>query len=371
MLKARRSVQTLNEYHPPLAERVGLRLDFNENTSGCSPRVLAALRAMTAEQVAKYPEREPAERLVAQHLGLDAAQVLLTNGVDEALHLIAETYLEPEDEVLICVPTFAMYELYARATGARVVAIPAAEDFRYPVDAMIAAINPTTKLIVIANPNNPTGATVTHDDLIRIAKAAPAAALVVDEAYHEFYGQTILGELPRLPNLIVARTFSKAFGMAGLRVGVIATAAEQAAMIRKVSSPYNVNAAAIAALPVALADTDYVRGYVSQVRDGRERLQALFAELGIQYWPSNANFVLAHFGDARRSLVQGMRAKGILVRDRDSDPGCAGCVRISVGLAEHNEQLFAALPEVMKDIRVDAGDSPALATRSVADEAHK
>jgi histidinol-phosphate aminotransferase len=359
MLSARRSVQTLNEYHPPLAQRAGLRMDFNENTVGCSPRVLAALRAMTADQVAIYPEREPAERLIAEYLRLDASQVVLTNGVDEALHLVAETYLEPDDEVIICVPTFAMYEIYARATGARVVAIPAGERFRFPVEAVLAAINPTTKIIAVANPNNPTGAVVTNRDLIRLAEAAPEAALVVDEAYHEFHGQTMLDELPRLPNLIVSRTFSKAFGMAGLRVGVIAARPEQVAMIRKVSSPYNVNAAALAALPAALADQEYVSNYVEQVRAGRAQLQALLAELGIEFWPSEANFVLARFGEAREAFVRGMRERGVLVRDRNSDPGCAGCVRISVGIAEHNAQLFAAIRDCL-----EPGDSPGQVLRS-------
>lgn len=371
MLSARKAVQTLNEYHPPLAERVGLRMDFNENTAGCSPRVLAALHAMTADQVAIYPEREPAERLVAAYLGLDASQVVLTNGVDEGLHLVAETYLEPDDEVIVCVPTFAMYEIYARATGARVVAIPAGEGFRFATEAVLAAINPTTKMIAIANPNNPTGTVVPNDDLIRIAKAAPCAALVVDEAYHEFYGQTILGELPNLPNLIVNRTFSKAFGMAGLRVGVMAARVEQAAMIRKVSSPYNVNAAALAALPVALADTNYVKSYVEQVRAGRKQLQVLLSELGIEFWPSEANFVLARFGAAREPFVKAMRARGVLVRDRHSDAGCAGCVRMSLGIGEHNERLFAAVREVWQELRVDAGaarvanPSPALEMRSI------
>jgi histidinol-phosphate aminotransferase len=174
---------------------------------------------------------------------------------------------------------------------------------------------------------------------------------MVDEAYHEFYGQTMLDELPRLPNLIVSRTFSKAFGMAGLRIGVLAARPEQTTMIRKVSSPYNVNAAALAALPAALGDREYVSSYVEQVRAGRAQLQALLAELGIEFWPSEANFVLARFGEAREPFVRAMRDRGILVRDRHSDPGCAGCVRMSVGIAEHNERLFTALREIVNELR--------------------
>ena len=351
MLKPRSAIQTLPEYHPPLAERDGLRLDFNENTAGCSPRVLAALRALTADDLATYPERAPGERLLAQHLGLDPAQVLLTNGTDEALHLVCETLLEPGDEVLISVPTFAMFEIYALATGAKVLRIPADAAFRFPVERVRAAITPRTRLILVANPNNPTGTAVANSDLIALAQAAPDASLLVDEAYFYFYGQTMLRELERQPNLIVSRTFSKAYGMAGLRVGVLAAGAETIAMLRRVSSPYNVNGAALACLPAALADSGYVDNYVSQVKAGRAQLEALLAELGIEYWPSHANFVLARFGAARVPLVEAMRARGILVRDRDSDPGCAGCVRITLGADEQNQRLLPVLREVVAELR--------------------
>src|ERR1700739_2878040 len=158
MLEARAAVRRLKEYHPPLGGRVGLRLDFNENTVGCSPRVLERLRHLQFEQLARYPERASVERQVASHLGVNSAGLLLTNGVDEAIHLICETYLEPGDEVLIVVPTFSMYEIYAAATGAQVIAVPADSDFRYPTAEVVARISSRTRLIAIANPNNPTGA---------------------------------------------------------------------------------------------------------------------------------------------------------------------------------------------------------------------
>src|SRR5450432_1619596 len=130
MLRAREAVRNLKSYHPPLANRQGLRLDFNENTVGCSSRVLETLRQLDYEALARYPEREPAEARVAAHLGVNPAELLLTNGTDEAIHLICETYLEPQDEVLIVVPTFAMFEIYAATTGATVVSIPAGQDFQ-------------------------------------------------------------------------------------------------------------------------------------------------------------------------------------------------------------------------------------------------
>src|SRR6202023_3384314 len=182
MLEAREAVKKLHAYRPPLAGRQGLRLDFNESTIGCSPRVLAQLRSLDAETLARYPEREPLESEVGDFLGLDRAQVLLTNGVDEAIHLLCSTYIEPGDEAIIVVPTFAMYAIFARAEGATLVHIPAGENFSFPLEHLVARINPRTRLIAMANPNNPTGAAVACDVLLEVARAASQAAVLVDEA---------------------------------------------------------------------------------------------------------------------------------------------------------------------------------------------
>ena len=350
MLKAREAVRNLKEYHPPLGNRQGLRLDFNENTVGCSPRVLQRLRTLDGEDLARYPEREPVEKVVAGHLGVEPEELLLTNGTDEAIHLICETYLEVGDEVLVTVPTFAMYEIYAAATGADVNAIPAGEDFRFPTEAVLARIDQRTRMIAVANPNNPTGALAPLPDLLRIAQAAPQAALLVDEAYFEFCGETLIPRWRKLPNLFVSRTFSKAYGLAGLRIGVLMGNLEQMQMVRRASSPYNLNSVALACLPEALADGEYVRKYAEEVRHGRELLEKELSARGIRYWPSRANFVLMHFGEANAMFIRAMRERGILVRDRSSDSGCAGCVRITLGTAEQNQRLLGTLAEVLEEL---------------------
>jgi histidinol-phosphate aminotransferase len=353
MLNARAAVRTLPSYHPPLGGREGLRLDFNENTVGCSPRVLECLRQVDPEQLARYPERQPAEKRVAEFLGVDPSATLLTNGVDEAIHLLCETYLEPEDEAVIVVPTFSMFRIYAGATGARVIEIPAGEDFRFPVEEVLGRITARTRLIAVANPNNPTGTLAPQEELLRIARSAPAAAVLVDEAYFEFCGQTLLECRREVPNLFVARTFSKAYGLAGVRIGVLLGDAEQMRSVRRVSSPYNVNGVALACLPDALADQAYVRQYVSEVCAGRERLQNTLRSAGIPFWPSHANFVLARFGLPR--FAQSMRQHGILVRDRSSDHGCEGCVRITLGPRPHTDRLLAALQETLQELGVAQG----------------
>lgn len=347
MLEARLAVQNLNEYHPPLNGRTGLRLDFNENTEGPSPRVLRTLRQLSSEQLARYPEREPVERITAEFLALDPREVLLTNGVDEAIHLLCLTYLQAGDEALVVVPTFAMYELLAASTGAHVTSVPALSDFQFPTQAVLDCITPDTRLIAIANPNNPTGAVASASDILRIARIAAHAAVLIDEAYFEFYGRTLIGEIRRLPNLFVARTFSKAYGMAGLRVGILAGCEQQMKFVRKLASPYNVNSAALACLPSALADRAFIEYYTGEVHRGRERLEERLRALGIRYWPSQANFVLADFGPCAQAFVAAMSSRGILLRDRSSDPGCQGCVRITIGTTKQMDRLLAILDEVL------------------------
>jgi histidinol-phosphate aminotransferase len=350
LLKAREAVRTLKEYHPPLGDRKGLRLDFNENTFGCSPRVLQKLRDLDGEALARYPQREPAERIVAQHLGVSPEELLLTNGTDEAIHLMCETYLEPGDEALVVVPTFAMYEIYASATGARLIPIPTAENFVFPAKDVLAAITIRTRFIAVANPNNPTGALAKIPDLVTIAQAAPNAALLVDEAYFEFCGETIAPQWHKIPNLFVSRTFSKAYGMAGLRIGVLMGNTDQIAVLRRASSPYNLNSVALACLPAALADREYIRDYVNQALDGRRQLESQLENWGVRFWPSRANFVLMYLGEQCKNFIQQMRSRGLLVRDRSSDHGCKDCVRITVGIGEHNQRLLTSLREVFSEI---------------------
>lgn len=350
MLRARRAVQNLQEYRPPLGNRLGLRMDFNENTAGASPRVLQCLRELTLEQLARYPKREAVEVTLADFFRVQGRQLLLTNGVDESIHLICETYLEPNDQAVIVVPTFGIYELFVGATGAQPVPVLAKQDFGFPTEDVLANLNDRTRLVVIANPNNPTGQVASRADLLQVAYAAPQAAILIDEAYFEFYGETLLDQIGRLPNLFIARTFSKAYGLAGLRIGVLVGPAEQISAVRRVASPYNVNAVALACLPAALHDQSFVQRYVDEVRQGRKRLQDELRSLGIRHWPSHANFVLANLGREHRAFVDEMRRRGVLVRDRSQDPGCEGCVRITVGAAKQMDQVLAAIRETVAEI---------------------
>jgi histidinol-phosphate aminotransferase len=352
MLKARDAVIAMKEYHPPLAGRQGLRLDFNENTRGCSPKVLVRLSEITADDLTRYPERAPVEAMVSAMQGLAPAEVLLTNGIDEAIHLLCETFLEQADEAIIIVPTFGMYELFVQQSGAKVIAVQAeTTDFAFPVARVLAAITPRTRFIAFASPNNPTGGVIRRSDLLAVLAAAPQAAILLDEAYFDFHGETFLPEIKQYENLFIARTFSKAHGLAAFRTGFLAAQARALQMVRKVASPYNVNGVSLSCLHATLADRDFIADYVRQVVTGRVSLEQELVTLGIHYWPSRANFLLLRIGEQHREFVARMRERGILVRDRDSDPGCAGCVRITIGTAEQTKDLLVAVRDVCFQLR--------------------
>ncbi len=346
----RKAVLRMPEYHPPLAGRDALRLDFNENTLAPSPKVHERLLQVTAEGLTKYPERQGVERTVAAHFGLQADQVLLTNGVDEAIHLVCAAFLEEDDEAMICTPTFFMFEVSVRMMTAHLTRVQADASLEFPIQRFLAAITPRTKLILVASPNNPTGAVVSREQLLAICAAAPQAVVLVDEAYYHFHGETLFADVGTVPNLLVARTFSKAYGLANLRIGLIAGNAELMQYVRKVSSPYNVNGVALDCLPVALADDAYVAWYAEQVRVGLERTMDGLRALGVEFFPSHANFVLMKIGAKHAELVNAMRARGVLLRDRSSDPGCDGYVRITIGVEEHVTRGLAALKESLQEI---------------------
>ena len=337
----RARVQAMKEYHPPLGNRDALRLDFNENTLACSPKVREVLGRISAGELTRYPERTPVERIVANYLNLAAEQVALTNGVDEAIHVLFEAFLEADDELLLPVPTYTMYEVYASATDARVIAIQAADDLQFPFERLLAAITPRTRIIAIANPNSPSGTAATRSQLLELAARAPQAVVLVDEAYFHFHGETVIDLVGTIPNLVVARTFSKAYGLAGLRLGVLAGPEELMRWVRRVLSPYSVNSLALACLPPALEDAPYIDWYVGEVLAARADFESALDAAHVRRWPSHANFILVEIGPQHAKFVRLMSAGGVLVRDRSNDPGCDGRVRITIGT---RQQMREAIP---------------------------
>jgi histidinol-phosphate aminotransferase len=350
-IRVRKAVLDLAPYNAPEEGRAKkLRLDFNENTVGCSPAVLRALSRITAEQMAIYPEYQATTRRLARFYGVRPEEMHLTNGIDDALHLIADTFIEDGDSVLVVEPTFDMYRFFAALAGARVIALRYDEEMRFPVDEVVRELRRAPKrsprVLYIANPNNPTGTQVSTQDLRRILKAASHTLVLIDEAYFDFSGLTILPWIRRFPNLLVARTFSKSAGLAALRLGCLFGTPEILSTMRRACTPYPVNTAALVAAEAAIRDKRFARNYIREVLKSRGLLEKGLTRLGARIYPSAANFVLADFGPAARRLVRALERKGILVRERRDFPR-TGFVRISAGTPADTKRALRAMEAIL------------------------
>jgi histidinol-phosphate aminotransferase len=249
-------------------------------------------------------------------------------------------------ETIIPLPAFDPYPNSTAAVGATAVRILPGHEFAFPAQAVIDAVTPRTRIIFLNTPNNPTGQLIPIADLVRISEAAPDAVVLIDEAYIEFGGTTFLPELPRFPNVLVGRTFSKAYGLAGLRVGVVIGQPQVLDPVRSVTLPFNINGVALAAVHAALEDTEFLPRYAAQVRESRERLYETCRRLGLKYWPSAANYVLIQVGETA-PFVAALAARKIHVRDRSKDPTTPGCIRVTAGIKEHTDCAIEALEAVM------------------------
>jgi histidinol-phosphate aminotransferase len=329
----------------------GLRLHLNENTAGCSPAVLAALRSLSAEDIAFYPGYEDVERETAASLGVEPSWLLLTNGLDEGLHLVSAHALRPDASGprtgVIPEPAFEMYVACTEAAGGVVLRIRPRRGFEFPADEIREALGPRTGVVYLTNPNNPTGIAVPAKSIAAVAAAAPHVTVLVDEAYIDFGGETVVPYLETHRNVIAGRTFAKAHGLAALRAGCLIAHPDTLAPLRAMAPPYNLNVAAAAALRAALRDSQWHDSYVRESEASRRMIYDFCESRGIEHYESAANFVLVRIGDEASEAVRALAARGIFIRDRSTQPGCAGCVRITAGVAAHTERCLAALAELL------------------------
>ena len=336
-------------YSPPTAGRNGkLRLDFNENTLGCSPKVAAFLRSRVTEPtLAIYPEYVEAKADLAEHFNVAETELLLTNGTDEAIQVLINTFVDDGDDVMILKPSYAMYQFYAEVAGASVREIPYREGtLAFPLEELLQAIQPQTRAILISNPNNPTGTAVKLDGIERILKRAPDAAVLIDEAYYEFCGITALRLIDEYPNLFVSRTFSKVYGLAAMRLGCLFSDARNLEFVHKAQSPYSVNMLAAIAARAAVRDSAYVKKYVTEVLAARQLLYVELEKLGVAYHESEGNFVLMRLGNRAADIRDKLREAGVLVRDRSHE--IPGTVRVTVGTREQTRHFLTELERIWK-----------------------
>jgi histidinol-phosphate aminotransferase len=346
------SVKSQYEKPPELYD--GLRLHQNENTRGCSPRVIEALARLTPEQIGFYPPYAAVTEACARYFGVTSDRLALANGLDEGIMALAVAYLRPAagsdlvPEAIVPEPAFEIFRFDTAVAGGRVVSVMPNPDFSFAEEAVLSAITARTRVVFLTNPNNPTGVPVPVEAIRNIARRVPREAIVfVDEAYAEFAGRSFIPELPEFPNVIVGRTFSKAFGLAGLRAGALVGASDTLDPARYAIPVYSLNIAAVVAVQAALDDTGYVREYLRQVTESKALLYAACDRLGLTYWPSDANFVLVRIGDRVGEVIDGARARGVYLRNRSSEPGCEGCLRIGAGYVDHTRRGLEVIEEVL------------------------
>lgn len=349
-IKPRKAIEEMEPYNPPLEERRGkLRLDFNENTIGCSPKVLNAINNIKEEEIAAYPEYKRFKAKLANSINLKPEQLMITNATDEAIMIIMQAYIEKEDEIILPIPTFAMFKFYAQTIEAKIKEILYASNLTFPTKKVLDSINKKTKLIILCNPNNPTGTLIEKKDIIKIIeKADKADALVLlDEAYYQYSGLECLDLINRYTNLIIIRTFSKAYGLAGLRLGYTISNPEIIKILLKVGSPYSVNTVAITAASKAIEDEEYVRWYVNEVKKAKKLIYEEFKKLKIKTYPTAANFLIAKFPKRAEEIEEKLKEKGILVRNRSSEPLLKDCLRFGIGTLKQTRELINTLKEIL------------------------
>lgn len=343
--RARINVEQMSGYtpgeQPAPGERV-IKLNTNENPFPPSPRVMEAIRNLDPERLRRYPNptADDFRQTAARVLGVPTEMILAGNGSDEILAIVLRTYLGPGDVLAYPDPTYSLYPVLAQASEVKVVTVPWAKDWTLPIDALLAT---GARAIFFANPNAPTGTLVPADRVRELAKKFSGVVLV-DEAYVDFAERSCLDLVRELPNVMVCRTLSKGYGLAGLRFGYAVAPAAMVAEMMKVKDSYNCDALAITAATAAVADQAYSRHTWDYVRRERVRLTEELTRRGWSVIPSHANFVLATCpnGDAG-AIYRALKTKGILVRFFDK-PGLSDKLRITIGTAEQNDELLAALP---------------------------
>ncbi len=334
-------------------DMVHYKLDWNESTIPPSPNVKKTLMNFldNFNTLNYYPALfSPNLTLKLQsYVGYPAEQIIVTNGSDDALELICKTFLEVGDEVLYPDPTYTHFLVYAQSRGAVVKPMVWSDPFEAELDTVLNAINEHTKIIYLPNPNNPTGALFSNEQLGRIAEAAQDAVLIVDEAYFEFGGQTALDILSDFENICITRSFSKAFGLAAARVGYIVAQPWLIGELKRLHNPKSVNQFAQVAAAAALDDLPYYERYIEEVNEAKALFERWCRHRGVAFRNTTANYVLIHT-ERVDEVVAGLTDAGVYVRDRSKMRDMAGYIRFNLGTVEQTRHVIMRFEKVLTDL---------------------
>ncbi len=341
---ALKRIQKMKPYQPPLAGRSeydGMLLDFNEQTQPPSPKVIHALeKFVKGKNLQVYPEYFDLEEKIAEYTGVSPEQVMLTNGSGQGIDIIFQTFTEKGDKVIIPSPTFAMFKQRAQVAGNKIIMpLYKKSDLSFPLEEVLDSTDEQVKLLVVCNPNNPTGTAVPLQDIEKIARKAKKAIVYIDEAYFEFSKITAVPLLKKYPNIIITRTFSKAFGLASLRIGYVIAAKKHIAEMLKVRGPYDVNMLAYCAASAAFEDRENMKNYVEEVMEKAKPLvEKFFTENNILFEPSAANFILFRPAYAQRVWTL-LAESGVLTREQNKK-NIRGTLRVTIGAVKQMKKFI-------------------------------
>ncbi|UCE05746.1 MAG: histidinol-phosphate transaminase [bacterium] len=343
--KAMANAKTYNIYNDGRNEKV--RLDLNENAWGCSSKVLEQLKNVSIEDISLYPAYKSLINKLAQYYQIGQENIIISNGADDSIRCVFDCFVEAGDEILLPVPNYGMFDIFSRIRGSKTVELLYNKDFSFPAQKLLDLISEKTKLIIIVNPANPLGTVIAEQDLFEILKTAKDSLVLLDETYFHFMGKTYVPLIEKFDNLMIVQTFSKAYGLTGLRLGMLFSSKKNIHNLAKVNLPFAVNTLALKAGHVALDDQDFIKQVVKNVAIETEFLQKELQKLRIETRAGKTNFLLMKIGDRADEVYHQLQSRGILLRNLNKYPLLQGYLRISIGKREDNLKLLDSLHHLL------------------------
>lgn len=345
MIEPKEAIKQIEPYEVPLfAEHYALKIDANENVFGCSQKVIERLKNITIEDISRYPHYGAVTQKIAEYLKISIDEIKVTDGADEALAALIQTYCDADDVMLTVTPSFSMPKLYANLAGAKVVELNYKKRWEFPTEDFLKEIetNPKIKIVHLTSPNNPTGECISEEIAEKILKAAQDKLVIFDETYGGYSGKSMISRVKDYENLAVVKSFSKDFALAGLRIGYIVTNSERIRLLKTVISPYSVNALAAIAAETALSDLEHFEKVKAEIQKSKEILTNGLENLGFTVYPSEANFVLINADEKAEFVYLTLLKNGIKVR-KYSNKSMSGLLRITMPQVEKAKEIIEIL----------------------------
>ncbi len=370
MIKPKKSLENIKAYEVPLFEKDwDVKIDSNENLFGPSSKVLDAIKNVTVKDIQLYPFYGEITQKIAEYVGFETDNIKVTNGADEAIYSIFQTYLDVEDIVLTVKPTFAMPVVYSKILGAELIEVPYSKKWEFPIEAFLKEINnPKIKIVHLTTPNNPTGETISEENILKIINSSKDKVILIDETYGNYCNSNYKKFVNEFDNVFIVKSFSKDFALAGLRLGYIISNSENIKTIKSVVSPFSVNGIAVKAGMAALEDVEYFEKIKVEIEKSKKILKSGFEQLGAVVYPSSANFLCVDFKEKASFVHRKLKENDVIVK-KFATPELEGFLRVTAPKPQDAQKVLDFLKTKktlafdMDGVLIDAGKSYRLAIK--------